>query len=65
MADPDDIAAAVMWLCSPDAGHINGVALPVDGGVMAGGSRSASRAEDRGSAEPEGSAERRGHGAEL
>lgn len=47
MADPDDIAAAVVWLCPPDAGHINGVALPVDGGVMAGGSRSASRAEDR------------------
>lgn len=47
MADPDDIAATVVWLCSPDAGHVNGVALPVDGGVMAGGSRSASRAEDR------------------
>jgi NAD(P)-dependent dehydrogenase (short-subunit alcohol dehydrogenase family) len=51
MADPDDIAAAVFWLCSPDAGHVNGVALPVDGGVMAGGSRrsasSRSAAEDR------------------
>jgi NAD(P)-dependent dehydrogenase (short-subunit alcohol dehydrogenase family) len=44
MADPDDIAAAVVWLCSSDAGHVNGVALPVDGGVMAGGSRPASRA---------------------
>jgi NAD(P)-dependent dehydrogenase (short-subunit alcohol dehydrogenase family) len=53
--DPDDIAAAVVWLCSPDAGHINGVALPVDGGVMAGGSRSAARR----------SAEPGGHGAEL
>jgi len=50
LADPDDIAAVVVWLCSPDAGHVNGVALPVDGGVMAGGSRSA---------------ERRGDGAEL
>lgn len=39
MADPDDIAAAVFWLCSLDAGHVNGVALPVDGGVLAGGSR--------------------------
>jgi NAD(P)-dependent dehydrogenase (short-subunit alcohol dehydrogenase family) len=43
MADPDDIAAAVVWLCSPDAGHVNGVALPVDGGVLAGGSRPSSR----------------------
>jgi NAD(P)-dependent dehydrogenase (short-subunit alcohol dehydrogenase family) len=43
MADPDDIAAAVFWLCSADAGHVNGVALPVDGGVLAGGSRPSSR----------------------
>jgi NAD(P)-dependent dehydrogenase (short-subunit alcohol dehydrogenase family) len=43
MADPDDIAAAVVWLCSPDAGHVNGIAMPVDGGVMAGGSRRSSR----------------------
>ena len=43
MADPEDIAAVVAWLCSPDARHINGVALPVDGGVLAGGSRPAAR----------------------
>jgi NAD(P)-dependent dehydrogenase (short-subunit alcohol dehydrogenase family) len=47
MADPDDIAAAVFWLCSPDAGHVNGVALPVDGGVLAGGSRRRLPAEHR------------------
>jgi NAD(P)-dependent dehydrogenase (short-subunit alcohol dehydrogenase family) len=29
---PDEIAAAVLWLCSPGASFILGVALPVDGG---------------------------------
>jgi NAD(P)-dependent dehydrogenase (short-subunit alcohol dehydrogenase family) len=43
MADPDDIAGAVFWLCSADAGHVNGVALPVDGGVLAGGARPLTR----------------------
>jgi NAD(P)-dependent dehydrogenase (short-subunit alcohol dehydrogenase family) len=28
----DEIAAAVLWLCSPGASLIVGVALPVDGG---------------------------------
>jgi NAD(P)-dependent dehydrogenase (short-subunit alcohol dehydrogenase family) len=28
----DEIAAAVLWLCSPDASLVVGVALPVDGG---------------------------------
>jgi NAD(P)-dependent dehydrogenase (short-subunit alcohol dehydrogenase family) len=28
----DEIAAAVLWLCSPGAGFVVGVALPVDGG---------------------------------
>jgi NAD(P)-dependent dehydrogenase (short-subunit alcohol dehydrogenase family) len=28
----DEIAAAVLWLCSPAAGFVVGVALPVDGG---------------------------------
>jgi len=45
MADPDDVAAAVVWLCSADAGHVNGVALPVDGGVLAGGARPSARAQ--------------------
>ncbi|MFE2497840.1 glucose 1-dehydrogenase [Streptomyces scopuliridis] len=31
----DEIAAAVLWLCSPGAGFVVGVALPVDGGFTA------------------------------
>jgi len=32
----DDIAAIAAFLCSDDAGFITGVALPVDGGMVAG-----------------------------
>jgi NAD(P)-dependent dehydrogenase (short-subunit alcohol dehydrogenase family) len=32
---PDEIAAAVLWLCSPAASFVLGVALPVDGGYTA------------------------------
>ena len=32
---PDEIAAAVLWLCSPGASLVLGVALPVDGGYTA------------------------------
>lgn len=31
--EPDDIAAAITFLCSPEAGYITGVALPVTGGM--------------------------------
>ena len=31
----DEIAAAVLWLSSPAAGLVVGVALPVDGGYSA------------------------------
>ena len=31
----DEIAAAILWLCSPGAGLVVGVALPVDGGFTA------------------------------
>jgi NAD(P)-dependent dehydrogenase (short-subunit alcohol dehydrogenase family) len=31
----DEIAAAVLWLCSPGASPVVGVALPVDGGYTA------------------------------
>jgi NAD(P)-dependent dehydrogenase (short-subunit alcohol dehydrogenase family) len=33
LPSPDDVAAAVAWLVSPDAPSINGVVLPVDGGI--------------------------------
>ena len=33
-AEPAEIAAAIAFLCSPVAGYINGVSLPVDGGRM-------------------------------
>lgn len=32
---PEEIAAAVLWLCSPGASLVVGVALPVDGGYTA------------------------------
>jgi NAD(P)-dependent dehydrogenase (short-subunit alcohol dehydrogenase family) len=32
---PDEIAAAVLWLCSPAASFVLGVPLPVDGGYTA------------------------------
>jgi NAD(P)-dependent dehydrogenase (short-subunit alcohol dehydrogenase family) len=35
MGESEEIADAVTWLCSDEAAYITGVALPVDGGVMA------------------------------
>jgi NAD(P)-dependent dehydrogenase (short-subunit alcohol dehydrogenase family) len=32
---PEEIAAAVLYLCSPGAAFITGTALPVDGGILA------------------------------
>lgn len=33
--DPEEIASAVVWLCSPAASFVVGVAMPVDGGFLA------------------------------
>jgi len=35
MGRADEIAASVLWLCSPGASFVLGVALPVDGGFVA------------------------------
>lgn len=35
MGRPQELAAAVLWLCSPAASFVVGVALPVDGGFVA------------------------------
>jgi NAD(P)-dependent dehydrogenase (short-subunit alcohol dehydrogenase family) len=35
MAEPGEIAAAAVWLCSGEASYVNGVALPVDAGAVA------------------------------
>jgi len=35
MGKPEEIAAAVLWLCSPASSLVLGVALPVDGGFVA------------------------------
>jgi NAD(P)-dependent dehydrogenase (short-subunit alcohol dehydrogenase family) len=34
-AEPEEIAAAVVWLCSDAASFVTGVAMPVDGGARA------------------------------
>lgn len=35
LGQPEEIAKAVLWLCSPDASYLIGHALPVDGGIIA------------------------------
>jgi NAD(P)-dependent dehydrogenase (short-subunit alcohol dehydrogenase family) len=35
LGQASEIAAAVLWLCSPGASFVIGVALPVDGGYTA------------------------------
>jgi NAD(P)-dependent dehydrogenase (short-subunit alcohol dehydrogenase family) len=34
-ADPDEIAAAIVWLCSDQASFVTGIAMPVDAGTTA------------------------------
>jgi len=33
LLDPDEVAAALVWLAGPDGGAVTGAALPVDGGL--------------------------------
>ncbi len=35
LLDPADVAAAVAWLCGPDAGALTGAVMPVDAGLTA------------------------------
>jgi NAD(P)-dependent dehydrogenase (short-subunit alcohol dehydrogenase family) len=35
VGEPEEVAAAVVWLCSEDASFVTGVTLPVDAGSLA------------------------------
>ena len=35
LLEPDEVAAAVVWLCGPAASAVTGAAIPVDGGLTA------------------------------
>jgi len=35
LIDPDEVAAAIGWLCSPDSRALTGAVIPVDAGLSA------------------------------
>jgi NAD(P)-dependent dehydrogenase (short-subunit alcohol dehydrogenase family) len=35
MGKPEEVAEAVVWLCSDAASFVTGIAMPVDGGLVA------------------------------
>jgi SDR family mycofactocin-dependent oxidoreductase len=35
LLEPDELAAAIAWLCSPDSGALTGAVIPVDAGLSA------------------------------
>jgi NAD(P)-dependent dehydrogenase (short-subunit alcohol dehydrogenase family) len=35
LGEPEEIAAAVLWLCSPAASFVVGHAMAIDGGILA------------------------------
>ncbi|MEV6952541.1 3-hydroxybutyrate dehydrogenase [Streptomyces sp. NPDC051183] len=32
LIEPEEVAAAALWLCGPHSGHLTGISLPLDGG---------------------------------
>jgi NAD(P)-dependent dehydrogenase (short-subunit alcohol dehydrogenase family) len=36
IGQPEEVAAAVVWLCSDQASFVTGATLPIDGGKLAG-----------------------------
>ena len=36
LGNPEEVADAAVWLCSDEASFVTGIAMPVDGGLVAG-----------------------------